>query len=154
MDCCENKNIIKKKEIFVCTNCATIHGYTWIEYDFKFNEYNENIYNLLKCKNTIYKRKKYLNKKYNLDNRIILFLDESFENIRKHLKLKRFSISKYLNTIYQYYCNKGDIHYQSLNSSKILKLDDSIIQILDRVYLKYPHIKIEEPLYDFDDDYL
>ena len=154
MECCQNKNIIKKKEMFVCTNCATIHGYSWIEYDFKFNEYNENIYNLLKCKNTIYKRKKYLNKKYNLDNRIILFLDESFEKIRKHLKLKRFPISKYLNTIYQYYCNKAGIDYQSLNSSKIIKLDDSIIQILDRVYLKYPHIEIEEPLYDFDVDYL
>ena len=41
--------------------------------------------------------KNILNKKYNLDNRIILFLDESFENIRKHLKLERFPISKYLN---------------------------------------------------------
>ena len=140
--------------MFVCTNCATIHGYTWIKYDFKFNEYNENIYNLLKCKNTIYKQKKYLNKKYNLDNRITLFLDESFENVRKHPKLKRFLISKYLNTIYQYYCNKGDIPYQSLNNSKIIKLDDSIIQILDTVYLKYPHIiKIIEE-YDFDVDYL
>ena len=154
MECCQNKNILKHKEMFVCTNCATIHGYSWIEYYFKFNECNENIYNLLKCKNTIYKRKKYLNKIYNLDNRIISFLDESFENIRKHLKLKRFPISKYLNTIYQYYCNKGDIHYQSLNNSKIIKLDDSIIQILDRVHLKYSHIKIEEPLYDFDVDYL
>ena len=154
MECCENKNIIKNKEMFVCTNCCVIHGYSWIEYDFKFNEYNENIYNLLECKNTIYKRKKYLNKKYNLDNRMILFLDESFENIRKHLKLKRFPISKYLNTIYKYYCNKGDIHYIPLNNSKIIKLDDPIIQILDRVYLKYPHIKIEEPLYDFDVDYL
>ena len=154
MECCQNKNILKHKEMFVCTNCATIHGYTWIEYDFKFNEYNENIYNLLKCKNTIYKRKKYLNKKYNLDTRIILFLDESFENIRKHLKLKRFPIGKYLNTVYQYYCNKGDIDYIPLNSSKIIKLDGSIIQILDRVYLKYPHIKIEEPLYNFDVDYL
>ena len=150
----KNKNILKHKEMFVCTNCATIHGYVWIEYDFKFNEYNGSIYNLLKCKNTIYKRKKYLNKKYNLNNRIILFLDESFENIRKHLKLKRFPISKCLNTIYQYYCNKGDIHYIPLNNSKIIKLDDSIIQILDRVYLKYYHIKIEEPLYDFDVDYL
>ena len=65
MECCQNKNVIKKKEMFVCTNCLVIHGYSWIEYDFKFNEYNENIYNLLKCKNTIYKRKKYLNKKYN-----------------------------------------------------------------------------------------
>ena len=154
MECCKNKNILKDEEMYFCNNCGVIHGYTWIEYDFEFNEYNENIYNLLKCKNTIYKRKKYLNKKYNLDNKIILFLDESFENIRKHLKLKKFPISKYLNTIYQYYCNKGDIHYQSLNNSKIIKLDDNIIQILDRVYLKYPHIKIEEPLYDFDVDYL
>ena len=64
---------------------------TWIEYDFKFNDYNENIYNLLKCKNTIYKRKKYLNKKYNLDNRIILFLDESSENIKKTSKIKKIS---------------------------------------------------------------
>ena len=154
MDCCENKNILKDKEIYFCKNCGVIHGYSWIEYDFKFNEYNENIYNLLKCKNTIYKRKKYLNKKYDLDNRIILFLDESFENIRKHLKLRRFPISKYLNTIYQYYCNKGDIDYIPLNNSKIIKSDDNIIQILDKVYLKYPHIKIEEPLYDLDVDYL
>ena len=36
----------------------------------------------------------------------------------------------------------------------MLKLDDNIIQILDRVYLKYPHIiKIIEE-YDFDVDYL
>ena len=154
MECCQNKNILKDKEMYFCTNCAAIHGYTWIEYDFKFNEYNENICNLLKCKNTIYKRKKYLNKKYDLDNRLILFLDESFENIRKHLKLKRFPISKYLNTVYQYYCNKADVDYQSLINSKIIKLDDNIIQILDRVYLKYPHIKIKEPLYDFDVIYL
>ena len=154
MECCESKNIIKEKEMFVCTNCATIYDYTWIEYDFKFNEYDQNIYNLLKCKNTIYKRKKYLSKNYNLDNRVILFLDKSVEYIRKHLKLKRFPISKYLNTIYQYYCNKGDIEYKPLTKSKIIKLDDFITQILDRVYLKYPHIKIEEPLYDFDTDYL
>ena len=154
MECCEKKNMLKEKEIFVCTNCGAIHGYTWIEYDFKFNEYDQNIHNLLKCKNTIYKRRKYLNKKYNLDNKTILFLDESFENIRKHLKLKRFPISNYLNIVYQYYCNKGDIEYKPLTKSKIIKLDNSIIQILDRVYLKYPHIKIEEPLYDFDVDYL
>ena len=81
MNCCENKNIIKNKEMFVCTSCSTIHRYSWIEHDFKFNEYNENIYNFLKCKTSFYKGKKYLNKKFNLDNRIILFLDESFENI-------------------------------------------------------------------------
>ena len=154
MKCCDSKNIIIEKEMFVCTNCGVIHGYTWIEYDFKVKEHDQDIYNLLKCKDTIYKRRKYLNKEYNLDNRIILFLDECFENIRKHLKIKRFRISKYINTIYQYYCNKGDIEYKPLTKYKIIKLDDSIIEILDRVYLKYPHIKIEEPLYDFDVDYL
>ena len=154
MNFCESKNIIKKKEMFVCTNCATIHGCVIIEYDFKFNEYNGNIYNLLNCKKSFYKRKKYLNKKYDLYNRMILFLDESFENMRKHLKLKRLLINKYLNTVYKYYCNKCDIQYTPLNDSKILKLDDNIIQILDRIYSKHPYIKIEEPLYDFDADYL
>ena len=48
MECYENKNIIKNKEMFVCNNCGTIFGYSWIKYDFKFNEYNRNIYNLLK----------------------------------------------------------------------------------------------------------
>ena len=154
MKCCDSKNIIEEKEMYFCTNCGVIHGYKWIEYDFKVKEHDQGIYNLLKCKNTIYKRKKYLNKNYNLDNRTIIFLDESFENIKKHLKIKRFPITKYLNTIYQYYCNKGDIEYKPLTKSKIIKLDDSIIEILDKVYLKYPHIKIEEPLYDFDVDYL
>ena len=131
--------MVLKKEMCVYTNCGVIYGYKWIEYDFKFNEYNENIYNLLKCKSSFYKRKKYLDKKYNLDNRIILFLDKCFENIRKYLKLKRFPINKYLNTIYQYYCNKADIKYLPLNNFKIIKLDDNIIQILNYVYLKYPH---------------
>ena len=57
MECRENQKIVKKKEMFFCTNCGVIHGYTTVEYDFKFNDYNENIYNLLKCRNTIYKRK-------------------------------------------------------------------------------------------------
>ena len=117
-ECCQNKDILKDKEMSFCKNCGVIHGYSWIEYDFKFNEYYQNIYNLLKCKHTIHKRKKYLNKKYDLDNRIILFLDESFENIRKYLKLKRFPISKYLDTVYQYYCNKGDIEINQLLNLK------------------------------------
>ena len=154
MKCCDSKILLKKKKCIYVQVCGVIHGCTWVEYDFKVKEYDQDICNLLKCKDTIYKRKKYLNKNYNLDNRTILFLDESFENIRKHLELKKFPITKYLNTIYQYYCNKGDIEYKPLTKSKIIKLDDSIIQILDRAYLKYPHIKIEEPLYDFDVDYL
>ena len=68
--------------------------------------------------------------------------------------MKRFRISKHINTIYQYYCNKGGIEYKPLTKYKLIKLDNNIIEISDRVYLKYPHIKIEEPLYDFDVDYL
>ena len=59
-----------------------------------------------------------------------------------------------MDTVYQYYCNKGDIEYKPLTKSKIIELDNNIIKILDRVYLKYPHIKVEESLYDFDVDYL
>ena len=61
-----------------------------------------------------------------------------------------------MNTINQYYCNNGDIEYKPLTKSKIIKLNDSIIQILDRVYLKYPHIIkiIEEYDFDVDVDYL
>ena len=60
--------------MFVCTNCRVIHGYTWVEYDFKVKEHDQDMYNLLKCKDTIYKRKKYLNKNFNLDNRTMIVL--------------------------------------------------------------------------------
>ena len=82
MECCESKNIIKEKEMVFCNNCGVIFEYTILEYDFKFNEYDQNIYNLLKYKNTIYKRKKYLNKKYNLDNRTIL---QRLKQLSKHV---------------------------------------------------------------------
>ena len=29
MECCENKNILKEKEMFFYINCATIHGYIY-----------------------------------------------------------------------------------------------------------------------------
>ena len=28
MKCCDSKNIIEEKEMYLCTNCAVIHGYT------------------------------------------------------------------------------------------------------------------------------
>ena len=61
---------------------------------------------ILFCKKSIYKRKKYL---YNMclhikenNNNIILFFDNSLEDIRKFYNMKRISISKYLNSIYIY----------------------------------------------------
>ena len=35
--------LLKKRNVF-CTNCGVIHGYSWVEYDFKFNEYNQKYY--------------------------------------------------------------------------------------------------------------
>ena len=51
--------------------------------------------------------------------------------LKKHLKLERLPISKYLNTIYQYYCDKGGIEYKPLFKSKIIKLDNRIILLID-----------------------
>ena len=52
---------------------------------------------------TIYKRKKYLyNKCFHIkeiNDNIILFFDNSLEDIRKLYNMKRISISKYLNFI-------------------------------------------------------
>ena len=54
--------------------------------------------------------------------------------------MKRISISKYLNSIYKFYCNNSSINYQPiLNNKKIINLNDGIIKILEKNYLLYPH---------------
>ena len=77
-----------------------------------------NISNILFYKRTIYKRKKYLYDKClhikEINENIILFFDNSLENIRKLYNLKRISIAKYLNSIYKLYCNKSSIDYQPI----------------------------------------
>ena len=62
--------------------------------------------NILFYKKTIYRRKKYL---YNfclhireINSNIILFFDNSLEDIRKLYNMRRISISKYLNSIYYF----------------------------------------------------
>ena len=73
-------------------------------------------------KKTIYKRKKYLcNKCFHIkevNENIILFFDNSLEDIRKLYNMKRISISKYLNSIYNFYCNKSSINYQPIFENK------------------------------------
>ena len=107
MDCCENKNITSKNYENICINCGTIHDYQYVN-DISFRDYNINMSNILFYKKFIYKRKKYL---YNMcshikeiNDSIILFFHNSFENIRKLYNI-RISISKYLNSIYKFYCN-------------------------------------------------
>ena len=81
-----------------------------------------------------------------INETIILFFDKCLEDIRKLFNMQRISISKYLNSIYNFYCNKSSISYKPiLNNKRIINLDDNIIEILEKNYLEYPHyIKNED----------
>ena len=62
--------------------------------------------------------------------------------------MQRISISKYLNSIYNFYCNKSSINYKSiLNNKKIIDLDDNIIKILEKNYFLYPYVEKNEDDY-------
>ena len=150
MECCEN--IAYKNYENICINCGTIHNYRYIN-EISFRDYNMNMSNILLYKKTIYKRKKYLyNKCFHIkeiNENIILFFDKSLEDIRNLYNMKRICISKYLNFIYYFYCNKSSINYKTiLNNKKIIDLNDDIIKILEKNYLEYPHyIKNEDDIF-------
>ena len=63
--------------------------------------------------------------------------------------MQRISILKYLNSIYNLYCNKSSTSYKPiLNNKKIIDLNDDIIKILEKNYLDYPHfMKNEDDIY-------
>ena len=63
--------------------------------------------------------------------------------------MQRISISKYLNSIYYFYCNKSSVNYKPiLKNKKIINLNDDIIKILEKNYLLFPHyIKNEDDYY-------
>ena len=84
-----------------------------------------------------------------INENIILFFDESLEDIRKLFNMQTISISKYLNAIYNFYCNKSSINYQPIfENKKIINLNDDIIRILEKNYLEYPHyVKNEDDYY-------
>ena len=151
MDCCDNKNISYKNHEKVCINCGIIHDYEYVN-EISFRDYNMNISNVLFYKKTIYKRKKYLYNKYfhikEINETIILFFDKSLEDIRKLYNMKRISISKYLNSIYNFYCNKSLINYKPILEDKnIINLNDDIIKILEKNYLEYPYVEKDEDDY-------
>ena len=151
MDCCDNKNIGCKDGENVCINCGVIHDYRYAN-EISFRDYNMNILNMLFYKKTIYKRKKYLyNKCFHIreiDENIILFFDKSLEDIRKLYNMKRISISKYLNSIYNFYCDKSSISYKPIFENKrIIDLNDDIMKILEKNYLLYPYVEKDEDDY-------
>ena len=137
MKCCDDKNIICKNCENICINCGVIHDYRYVN-QISFRDYNINISNILFYKKTIYKRKKYLyNKCFHIreiNETIILFFDKSLEDIRKLYNMQRISISKYLNSIYNFYCDKSLINYKPIfENKKIIDLNDDIIKILKRI---------------------
>ena len=151
MGCCDNKNITFKDCENVCINCGTIHNYRYVN-EISFKDFNMNISNMLFYKKTIYKRKKYLyNKCFHIreiNENIILFFDKSLEEIRKLFNMKRISISKYLNSIYDFYCNKSSINYKPIfENKKIIDLNDDIMKILEKNYLLHPYVKKDEDDY-------
>ena len=123
MRCCENKNIACKNYENICINCETVHDYQYIN-EISLKDYNMNMSNILFYKKTIYKRKRYL---YNsclhireINSNIILSFDNSLKDIRKSYNMIRLPISKYLNSIYYFYCNKSSINYQPIFKNKKL----------------------------------
>ena len=152
MECCEDKKITCKDGENICINCGVIHDYRYVN-EIPFRDYNMNISNMLFYKKTIYKRKKYLyNKCFHIreiNENIILFFDKSLEEIRKLYNMQRISISKYLNSIYNFYCDKSLISYKPIfKNIKIIYLNDDIMKILEKNYLEYPHfIKNEDDIY-------
>ena len=149
MECCKNKNITYKNCENVCINCGTIHNYRYVN-EIPFKDYN--MTNMLFYKKTIYKRKKYLyNKCFHIreiDENIILFFDKTLEDIRKLFNMQRISISKYLNSIYNFYCDKSSINYKPIfENKKIIDLNDDVIKILEKNYLEYPYVKKDEDDY-------
>ena len=84
-----------------------------------------------------------------INENIVLFFDKSLEEIRNLYNMKRISISKYLNSIYNCYCDKSSINYKPIfKNKKIINLNDDIIKILEKNYLEYPHyIKNEDDIF-------
>ena len=153
MNCCENKNITCKNYEKVCINCGTIHDYKYVN-EIAFRDYNMNISNISFYKKTIYKRKKYLFKKClhikQINENIILFFDKSLEQIRKLYNIKRVPISKYLNSIYKFYCNQYSINYKPIfKNKKIINLNNYIIKILEKNYLEHLYVKKDENDYHY-----
>ena len=152
MDCCENKNITYKNYENVCVNCGVIHDYKYVN-EISFKDNNMVMSNILLYKKTIYKRKKYLyNKCFHIkeiNENIILFFDNSLEDIRKLYNMKRISISTYSNSIYKFYCDISSINYQPIfKNKKIINLSEDVIKISEKSYLEYPHyVKKENDYY-------
>ena len=145
MDCCKDKNIIKNKSEYMCSNSSAIQGYEYVH--FNYNDYNLIFNNMIKYRKFCYKRRKFLiNKCKKLDINIIYILDESLEKIRILKNMKRISINKYLNNLYKYYCKRPNIQYKDIIDTKNnFSINE---EIFNEIYNKYKYVeKIENDIF-------
>ena len=136
-ECCDNKNIIFT-DYYVCCSCGVIHGYTYIHTISCYENENNLTKNFI-SKKSFYKRMNYLNKKLYLitDRTIIIFLNESLEELKKFNNYNRIPFNEYVNPIYKYYSERSNMEYNDLKKSKnTIKLNNNEIELLDNVYLK------------------
>ena len=70
-----------------------------------------------------------------INNNIILFFYKSLEEIRKLFNMQRISISKYLNSIYNSYCDKSSINYKPIfkNSKQNIIAETSMNTKTDKI---------------------
>ena len=115
-ECCDNKTIIFTGH-YVCINCGIIHAYEYI-HEISCHK-NENYLNKNFISKSFYKRINYLNKKlyWITDRTIIIFLNESLDEIRKYNNYNRIPFNKYVNPIYKCYCKKSNVEYNDLIKS-------------------------------------
>ena len=143
MDCCLNKNITKIESEYICMDCATIHHYEYVHFNYNNDDHDSILNNILKYKKTCYKRRNYLiTKCKRIDINIIYFLDESLEKIRILKNMKRISINKYLNNLYKYYCKRAYIEYQDLIKTKNNFLINE--ENFNEIYEKYKYAETNE----------
>ena len=162
MVCCDNPNIKKIQNLYVCLNClfstptinnksddccnnpninskgicincATIHLKFKIELEFKENNaYESNVLFKLKKVHNPYK---YLKKNYPEINNITIFefILESIQFIQDFYKLKRKPFTKYVPYLYNYYRENDESLPDIFKTDKDLILDKEIIDKLEEL---------------------
>ena len=140
MDCCKDRNIIKSKFEYICKNCGVIQGYEYLH--FNYDDYKLIVNNMLRYNKSCYKRRYLINKCKRLAINIIYFLDESLEKIRISKNMKRISINRYLNNLYNYYCKRACIQYKDIIDTKNnFSINE---EIFDEINEKYKYVEKDE----------
>ena len=160
MVCCDNPNIKKIQNLYVCLNCisstpiidkksddccnnpninskgicincATIHLKFKIELEFKENNAYEYLFKIKKVHNPY----KYLKKNYPKINNIMIFefILESIQFIQDFYKLKRKPLRKYVPYLYNYYRENDESLPDIFKTDKALILDKEIIDKLEEL---------------------